>query len=133
MKVRVETPSIVTYPCDLIAVNLFEGVKAPSGATKAVDKALGGYIAKLIKNGEITGKKEEATLIALNLGLQIKKVWRGILNDRIRPTHLAANGQTVPLNQNFIVGGYLAQTPRDSRLPASESSRCRCYVEYSRV
>jgi uncharacterized protein with gpF-like domain len=86
----------------------------------------------LVGSAESWSRQEEATLIALNLGLQIKKVWRGILDDRIRPNHLAANGQTVPLNQNFIVGGYLAQMPRDSRLPASESLRCRCYVDYLR-
>lgn len=87
----------------------------------------------LVGSAESWSRQEEATLIALNLGLQIKKVWRGFLDDRIRPNHLAANGQTVPLNQNFIVGGYLAQMPRDSKLPASETLRCRCYVEYSRV
>ncbi|MCX5750598.1 MAG: leucyl aminopeptidase [Candidatus Saganbacteria bacterium] len=74
MKVRVETSSIVTYQCDLIAVNLFEGVKVPTGATKAVDKALGGYISKLIKNGEITGKKEEATLIDTQGKIPAKRV-----------------------------------------------------------
>ena len=87
----------------------------------------------LVGSAESWSRQEEATLIALNLGLQIRKVWRGILDDRIRQNHLAANGQTVPLNQNFIVGGYLAQMPRDSKLPASETLRCRCYVEYSRV
>lgn len=86
----------------------------------------------LVGVGESWSRQEEATLIALNLGLQIRKVWRGILDDRIRPNHLAANGQTVPLNQNFIVGGFLASRPRDSKLPASETLGCRCYVEYLR-
>lgn len=86
----------------------------------------------LVGSAESWSRQEEATLIALNLGIQLNKTWRGILGGRIRPTHFQANGQTVPLNQNFIVGGYLAQRPRDSKLPASESLRCRCYVEYVR-
>jgi hypothetical protein len=84
----------------------------------------------LVGSGESWSRQEEATLIALNLQIQIKKTWRGILDGRIRENHYQASGQTVALNQNFIVGGYLAQMPRDSRLPASESLRCRCYVEY---
>lgn len=87
----------------------------------------------LVGSAESWSRQEEITLLALNLGIQVNKTWKGILDGRIRPTHFQANGQTVPLNQNFIVGGYLAQRPRDSKLPASESLRCRCYVEYSRV
>lgn len=87
----------------------------------------------LVGVGESWSRQEEITLLALNLRIQINKTWKGILDGRIRPTHFQANGQTVPLNQNFIVGGYLAQRPRDSKLPASESLRCRCYVEYSKI
>ncbi len=52
---RVETPALV--------VNLYQGVKKPGGATGAVDKALGGQIASLVKAGEITGALEEVTIV----------------------------------------------------------------------
>ena len=52
---RLETAALV--------VNLFEGVKEPSGATGAVDRALDGQIRALIEEGEITGAREEVTIV----------------------------------------------------------------------
>ena len=46
-----------------IVVNLYEGVAQPTGATEAVDRALGGAITELISEGDITGKSGENTLI----------------------------------------------------------------------
>jgi leucyl aminopeptidase len=63
MKVTVVTGDIAKTASDAIIVNLFEGAKAPGGATAAVDKALGGIISKMIKSGEIKGKQGEMTLI----------------------------------------------------------------------
>ena len=63
MKVTAVTGDIIKVASDAIIVNLFEGTKSPGGATAAVDKALGGAVAKLIKSGEIKGKKGEMTLI----------------------------------------------------------------------
>ena len=63
MKVTVVTGDIAKTASDAIIVNLFEGAKTPSGATAAVDKALGGIISKMIKSGEIKGKQGEMTLI----------------------------------------------------------------------
>ena len=63
MKVTAVTGDIVKVAADAIIVNLFEGTKQPGGATAAVDKALGGAVTKMIKSGEIKGKKGEMTLI----------------------------------------------------------------------
>ncbi len=63
---EVESPAIV--------VNLFEGVSKPSGATGAVDEALGGAIATLIADGEIKGKKGEITLVHTLGKLPAKRV-----------------------------------------------------------
>jgi leucyl aminopeptidase len=63
MKVTAVTGDIAKTASDAIIVNLFEGAKAPGGATAAVDKALGGIISKMIKSGEIKGKQGEMTLI----------------------------------------------------------------------
>ncbi len=63
MEVKVVSGDITKLPLGAIIVNLFEGVKSPSGATGAVDRALGGVIAQLIAEGEIKGKLNEITLI----------------------------------------------------------------------
>ena len=63
MKIRVENLLLNEVKCDLLAVNLFEGVKEPAGASKAADKALDGQISRLIKQEEIKGKLGEVIVI----------------------------------------------------------------------
>jgi len=63
MEVKVVSGDITSLPLSAIIVNLFEGMKNPSGATGAVDQALGGLITQLIAEGEIKGKRNEITLI----------------------------------------------------------------------
>lgn len=74
MKIQVECASIIDIKCDLLVVNFFEGEKKPSGAAAAADKALGGLISKLIKDGEINGKQGKATLIHCNSNLKTQKL-----------------------------------------------------------
>ena len=63
MKIEVRQDDVVSVKADLLVVNLFEGVRNPGGATGVVNLALDGIIAELIKDGEITGKHSEITLI----------------------------------------------------------------------
>lgn len=63
MKIRVTAGNIAERDADAVVVNLFEGVTAPSGATGALDSALGGAISGLIADGEISGKRGELTVI----------------------------------------------------------------------
>lgn len=59
-----------------------------------------------------------------SLGYATLKTWRG----GSRPTHAAANGQTVPMEKNFTVGG--ASMPRPGVGPAKEVINCRCCLTY---
>ena len=63
MNVNVIQGNIAEREDAAIVVNLFEGVSQPSGATGAVDSALGGAITDLIAEGDISGKRGENTLI----------------------------------------------------------------------
>jgi leucyl aminopeptidase len=63
MKIKVIVGDITKIRASAIIVNLFEGVKHPSGTTKAVDQALDGTISRLISQGEIKGKLSEVTVI----------------------------------------------------------------------
>ena len=65
MALRLQTMlgDIAQIASDAAIVNLFEGVERPGGATGAVDRALGGLITELIKDGEITGKRGNNVLI----------------------------------------------------------------------
>jgi leucyl aminopeptidase len=50
------TASILDVACDVLIVNLFEGVTCPGGATGAVDRALGGQISEIIEREGFEGK-----------------------------------------------------------------------------
>jgi len=63
MKIKAIVGNITELQIEAVVVNLFEGVKKPSGATGAVDQALGGVISGLIERGEIKGKLGEVSLL----------------------------------------------------------------------
>ena len=63
MQIEVVSGDITSQDVGAVVANLFEGVKAPGGATGAVDRALDGAISGLIGDGETKGTKGEITLV----------------------------------------------------------------------
>jgi len=63
VKIEVKQGAIQEQADELIAVNLFEGVTEPGGATGAVDRALGGQIRELLAWGDFSGKLNETALL----------------------------------------------------------------------
>ena len=63
LEVKVVTGDITEIDADAIVVNLFQGVEEVSGASAAVDKALGGAISSLISKGEFKGKFGEVSVV----------------------------------------------------------------------
>ena len=61
----------------------------------------------------------------------IKVKWDSAGDGKVRPTHAAANGQTVQYGDPFVVGGFSMLHPLDSSLgaPAEEIINCRCMVD----
>lgn len=62
-----------------------------------------------------------------------RKTWNTQHDRRVRKSHVAADGQTVPIDKMFIVNGYEMATVKDSEngAPLSEISNCRCWVTFS--
>jgi SPP1 gp7 family putative phage head morphogenesis protein len=58
----------------------------------------------------------------------VEKAWATGLDERVRPTHLAAEGQYVPLNGYFSVGDAQMLAPGDG--PPQETLNCRCTTLY---
>lgn len=56
------------------------------------------------------------------------KVWQATDDSRTRPTHVAADQQTVSMDENFTVGGFPAEFPGDPSLPPQERIQCRCAI-----
>lgn len=59
------------------------------------------------------------------------KVWLATLDQRTRPTHAAADGQAVQLDEAFMVGGVGLEYPGDPAGPPEEVISCRCTQVYS--
>lgn len=54
------------------------------------------------------------------------KMWVTRRDERVRHTHNVADGQTVPVDDTFTVGGFPMRHPGDRTAPASETINCRC-------
>lgn len=60
-------------------------------------------------------------------GLTWKK-WVAHHDDRTRPAHREADGQTVPATDTFTVGGYRMRFPKDPSAPLHLTINCRCIM-----
>lgn len=61
-------------------------------------------------------------------GITVEKRWIATHDERTRPTHVEADGQKVPMESSFIVGGCELRYPADpNSMCASEVVSCRCF------
>ncbi|MCX8052401.1 MAG: leucyl aminopeptidase [Armatimonadetes bacterium] len=74
MEFRAVHGSLVEQPCDVLVVNLFEGVTEPGGATGAVDKALDGLISLTIREEEFEGRLGQTLVIRTRDQIPASKV-----------------------------------------------------------
>lgn len=58
--------------------------------------------------------------------IEFEKVWLAAEDTRTRETHREADGQRVPLESPFSVGGFDLRFPGDPTGPAQEVINCRC-------
>lgn len=91
------------------------------------------YRSVMIAQTETTGAVNHGVLVAAKgAGVPMRKVWRAGGADS-RPAHIAADGQKVPTDAMFNVGGEMLFHPGDSMHGASAGNviNCRCgmYVE----
>lgn len=84
--------------------------------------------------------RTESTAVAGHLQLRwlaeqgfTGKRWVAHHDEATRPSHAAADGQTVPLGHDFVVGGWAMTAPADPRAPTEEVVNCRCVVVGARV
>ena len=66
-----------------------------------------------------------------DLGLKMLKRWIATNDGRTRPAHSAASGQTVDMNEDFLVGGMRMGFAGDSRGGAANVVNCRCVIVYA--
>lgn len=70
--------------------------------------------------GMVAGWKADGT---------VGKTWLSVHDARTRYEHGLADGSTVPIDEDFDIGGWPASAPGDLRLPPSLRIACRCVTE----
>lgn len=66
-------------------------------------------------------------------GRPYMQVWVTQGDDKVRETHMLANGQEVALDEYFKVGGELLRYPRDPAGSPGNTYNCRCWTERRQV
>lgn len=102
---------------------------------RAISDATGGAVARhRASTIAITETHSAATYASQEAarftGLALEKEWVSAEDGRTRPSHVAADGQRVAMDEAFSVGGYELQFPGDPAGPAAETIRCRCIEVY---
>lgn len=65
-----------------------------------------------------------------DLGTKMLKRWVSTNDARTRPAHSSASGQTVDMDEDFIVGGVPMKFAGDSNGGAKNVVNCRCVIVY---
>ena len=110
-----------------------ETMQQISERIRASYKDMTPYRAETIARTEVINASNAASVAGAKAsGAAVQKEWLASRDDRVRADHEDADGQTVPLDQPFTVGGYQLMLPGDSSLgaPAKEVVNCRCAVTY---
>jgi hypothetical protein len=72
------------------------------------------------------GRAEAFKAVVEETGEELERVWLATDDHRTRTTHVAADGQRVPLGSPFQVGGFELAFPGDPSGPPQEVIQCRC-------
>lgn len=105
---------------------------------KAIVEATGGEIglarARMIAITETHGAAMYGAFAAAQASpLAYRKTWLATEDHRTRPDHAEANGQTVDLDEPFIVGDVEMAYPGDFSAPPEQIIRCRCVALFEPV
>lgn len=82
--------------------------------------------ARTAVTGAQNAGRQESFTAAAKMGIKVQKRWVAIKDSRTRHDHGAADGQTVPLNDPFIVGGERLMFPGDRAGSGWNIYNCRC-------
>lgn len=101
------------------------------GGKKRILEKLSGSIgrsrARTIARTEIGAAQNMALSEAAQAsGIEYELTWCAAEDERTRPSHVAADGQTTKEGDGFDVGGSTLSRPGDPRGPAAEVINCRC-------
>ncbi|MBW9158883.1 phage portal protein [Clostridium tagluense] len=86
-----------------------------------------GYRVERIARTEVIGASNNAALMGYKQsGVVDKKQWLTALDERTRPWHAEADGQTVGVDEKFIIDGEEMDCPGDGGASPENVVNCRC-------
>jgi hypothetical protein len=85
----------------------------------------------MLARTDLNGLANGASVMAASLVGVTYKQWLTAEDDKVRETHAEADGQTVPVDQPFDVGGEQLDYPGDPAGSDDEVCNCRCTVIYT--
>lgn len=115
---------------EAVAQAYAEGLSVPEAADLIRDRIeeAADWQASMLARTDLNGLANGGSVLASKLAGIETKTWLTAADERVRPEHNAANGQTVPIDQPFQVCGEALQWPGD---PAGSDGcviNCRCSV-----
>lgn len=111
-----------------------EGWTVPETAAQIQAGVYGmaGYTAEALARTDLIGLANGGSIVAAREVMPpgSTKTWLATPDDRTRETHVEADGQTVPMDAQFDVGGEMLDYPGDPSGSDDEVINCRCTVIY---
>lgn len=86
---------------------------------------------RMLARTDLNGLANGGSVMAAQAAGVGYKTWLATEDEATRPDHSEADGQTVPIDQPFDVGGESADFPGDPGLSDEQACNCRCSVTYS--
>jgi hypothetical protein len=109
-----------------------EGLSA-SDTSKLIQQKIAGaapFQADMLARSDLNSLSNGASKAAAQLSGVGFKTWVSALLSTTRPEHAEAHGQTVAINDTFLVGGESADYPGDPVLSDAQSCNCVCTLVY---
>jgi SPP1 gp7 family putative phage head morphogenesis protein len=115
-----------------LAESLAEGFTAGEGIPELTDRVMGFFgdavrSERIARTETIASSNRGAIEGYQETGIVHKKEWLSALDERVRESHINANGQVVGIDEDFYVGAGHGPSPGAIGLP-EEDINCRCTV-----
>ena len=116
-----------------ITQGIMEG-KSVDAIAKEIDSVFAGAIrnrARITATNIVAfGVNEGQIISAAKQGWRYK-VWLSQQDEKVRATHTHADGQARPIEQPFLVGGYMMMHPGAQTASIKETVNCRCTMLFT--
>lgn len=117
---------------DALKASLAEGINAGEGIGQLAERVDAVMIDRIRSSKEVIARTEVSASSTIGnresyrqSGVVVGVTWIAALDERTRPEHVAAHGQTVGLDEDFHVGGATGPGP-GMMSSAAMSANCRC-------